>query len=82
MSRRLAIVALFVGLLFVSGCTEAPPVHGKIIHKYYEDFQEPTLVMLGDDGIEYHFTVTDKQWRSVNKNDRFSTDQLDTPADD
>lgn len=73
------VLAIVLG---TAACAQVPPVTGVITNKYVEDFEEPTLVMKGDNGVEYHFTVTEDQFEDVQINDRFSTSQLDTPSED
>jgi hypothetical protein len=83
MNKRLAAIGTAIVLgLGLAACSPAEPVSGTIKGKYVEDFTEPTLVMTGDDGNEHHFTVEWDQYRRVAVGQRFSSADLEQPADD
>lgn len=81
--KILAIGAALAFALTLGACGEAAePVNGTITGKYIEDFTEPTLVMKGDDGNDHHFTVEWDQYNRIQVNQRFSSADLEQPADD
>jgi hypothetical protein len=82
--KKLAAVTATVALgLSLFGCAEAPtPVVGVIEGKYIEDFTEPTIVMKADNGDVHHFTVEWSQYARVQQGQRFSSADLQQPADD
>jgi hypothetical protein len=84
MKKFLAAVGMCLAVaLSTSACgTEVEPITGTIDGKYIEDFEENTIILKADDGTLYHFAVEADQWNALKVGDRFSTAQLDQPADD